>query len=65
MKWISVENHKSDLGEVLAMNNRNDCIVGYIHFDGKSWICENEHELLEDVIYYITVKELIKTLPNK
>jgi hypothetical protein len=60
MKWIDI-NTQDPEGECLAVNERNDVLVGYISYNAiyKSWVCEGDMKLF-DVTHFIPVKELIK-----
>lgn len=48
--------------EVVAVNDLNDVLVGYLHQKPSgTWVCEADGVILYDVTHYITVKNLLKT----
>ncbi len=51
--------------EVIAINVSNDAIVGYLNYQGigkKGPVinCENEHEILKEITYYVEIEEFIE-----
>ena len=50
------------LGEVIAVNDRGDVLVGYLYFDyGLSVVsCEDEHQQLIGATHYLQVKDFIE-----
>ena len=58
--WKPISRHKEPKNEVLAMGFQNELLIGYIEYcsDAKTWFCESEFELLEEVHHFITVDEL-------
>ena len=50
-KWIDV-NALYPEGEVMALNDSEDILIGYLSLDEGVFTCENEHELMEDVKFW-------------
>lgn len=48
--------------EVIAINVSNDAIVGYLRIGKKGPVinCENEHEILKEITYYVEIEEFIE-----
>lgn len=57
MKWTQFDPTDFYEGEVLAINNLNDMLVGYLN---KSAICEDNYCILTGVTHYIPSIELIE-----
>ena len=59
-QWIKVNRKALPDIEILCINNREDCLLGYLSYndDTESYECDSESEVLEDVIYYMLVPPL-------
>ena len=44
--------------EVIAINERNDCLVGYIRENGCVFSCESENEVLYNVTHYSLIPKI-------
>lgn len=44
--------------EVIAINDCNEYLVGYIHKDETTYICSDENTQLEDVTHYIKLNKI-------
>lgn len=52
--------------EVLAIGYQDECIVGHLSYikGRKTWVCENDSQILTHVTAYIPVNELVQTYYN-
>jgi len=50
-EWISIKDHIPD-EEVIALNDSETLLTGYIHGDNGMYVCENENSLLEDLKFW-------------
>ena len=67
IKWIEVDNtvqyKQYYTDEVVAINDRNDVLIGYLSPMSKGGLaCEGGDTRLEDVIYYSPVEELLNSV---
>lgn len=52
-------------GEVLARNNSNDFLLGFLHREGDKVVCETDDTRLENVTLYLTIDELSRLKAEK
>lgn len=65
LNWIDIRKELPD-DEVLAVNVYNEFLVGYCNEPRPGeFVCENEGELMGDITYWISVKELRKSIPKQ
>ncbi len=65
MNWKNIKTEIPSK-EVLAVNENKDFILGYCYFrqrDGK-YYCENNNEILQNITYWISLDELLDTIPK-
>ena len=67
IKWIEVDNtvqyKQYYTDEVVAINDRNDVLIGYLSPMSKGGLaCEGGDTILEDVKYYSPVEELLNSV---
>lgn len=61
MKWIIIDKKtKEPGGEVLAIGNQDECIVGYLSkLESGDWECESDGESLGEVTAFIPIKDVV------
>lgn len=60
-KWIELGNEDTlPQNEVLAINKNGYKALGILRFKNNMFVCENEHEVLQNVTHYQSIKPLYK-----
>ena len=71
LKQTPVDLENLPKGEVLAVNDQENCLIGYLSIESRGiWtnpnvMCDDENTVLDDVTHYITVSDLIQQLKNQ
>lgn len=59
IKLIELTNDNIPHVEVIAIGYQNECLVGYIHTDDAGdFVCENDHEMLEEVTHFMYIPKI-------
>ena len=51
-RWVKVDKDNLPECEVLAINEYEDILVGWLHLEDGLCVCEDEHQQLPDVTHY-------------
>lgn len=51
-RWVKVDKDNLPKCEVLAINEDEDILVGWLHLEDGLCVCEDEHQQLPDVTHY-------------